>query len=450
MKTAQKFGSQPNYSIYTVNGKMGLACGLNFITQPKYDLIYPFVGCYSIVKCDNKFGVVNQNGMEIIPVKYKTILQYSETLIYYLSEDDIWRYNDYNAKIINVKAKHEIYTDDIASLLNKNRNSIMVHLSEDDFKLGFVSFNVHNDFYGTYIVNTRKIIKNASYIDDIKMFFIEKDGKYGIADIYGNHIVSYKYDELNYAGNGLIRAELNSRYGFIDTKGNIVISFDYEIASDFLEGFALVMKNNKWGVIDKSGSIVVPITHNNNIIITDSGIIILEEEDIFGCKYTIHNKNINVVLKRNYNRFMYDFNGDWNLVRTQLIRKHGLIKLNGELILEPIYDGIYATGAYNQLIIEIRDKAGLVDYNGKEILPIKYDGIKCDEICYGNYSLVYYRVWLNGKVGVINNNMDIIVPIQYDDITYDSTYKAYVVRLGKIKAMIDLENNILIPFNDFL
>ena len=46
--------------------------------------------------------------------------------------------------------------------------------------------------------------------------------------------------------------------------------------------------------------------------------------------------------------------------------------------------------------------------------------------------------------------MDIIVPIQYDDITYDSTYKAYVVRLGKIKAMIDLENNILIPFNDFL
>lgn len=210
------------------------------------------------------------------------------------------------------------------------------------------------------------------------------------------------------------------------------------------------MKNNKWGVIDKSGSIVVPITHNNNIIITDSGIIILEEEDIFGCKYTIHNKNINVVLKRNYNRFMYDFNGDWNLVRTQFNRKHGLIKLNGELILEPIYDGIYATGAYNQLIIEIRDKAGLVDYNGKEILPIKYDGIKCDEICYGNYSLVYYRVWLNGKIGVINNNMDIIVPIQYDDITYDSTYKAYVVRLGKIKAMIDLENNILIPFNDFL
>lgn len=35
MKTALKFGSMPNYSIYMINGKMGLACGFNLLTQPK-------------------------------------------------------------------------------------------------------------------------------------------------------------------------------------------------------------------------------------------------------------------------------------------------------------------------------------------------------------------------------------------------------------------------------
>jgi hypothetical protein len=39
-----------DYSIYVVNGKMGLACGFNIITPPKYDVIYPFVGQYAKVK----------------------------------------------------------------------------------------------------------------------------------------------------------------------------------------------------------------------------------------------------------------------------------------------------------------------------------------------------------------------------------------------------------------
>ena len=42
MKPSPKFGSMPNYSIYIVNGKMGLANGFNLIIQPKYDIIYPF------------------------------------------------------------------------------------------------------------------------------------------------------------------------------------------------------------------------------------------------------------------------------------------------------------------------------------------------------------------------------------------------------------------------
>ena len=42
--------------------------------------------------------------------------------------------------------------------------------------------------------------------------------------------------------------------------------------------------------------------------------------------------------------------------------------------------------------------------------------------------------------------MKLVIPIQYDHITYNSEYNAFKVTLDKSNALIDLENNILIPF----
>ncbi|MEE3414635.1 MAG: hypothetical protein VZR53_04610, partial [Prevotella sp.] len=78
MKTARNLGDMENYSIYMLNGKMGLAGTPNgeneqvILTQPKYDIIYPFVKEHAIVKAGEFFGVINKYGVETIPAnRYK-------------------------------------------------------------------------------------------------------------------------------------------------------------------------------------------------------------------------------------------------------------------------------------------------------------------------------------------------------------------------------------------
>lgn len=56
MQIARQFGNLNNYSIYQLNNKMGLAGSPDgeseqrILTQPEYDVIYPFVNGFAIVK----------------------------------------------------------------------------------------------------------------------------------------------------------------------------------------------------------------------------------------------------------------------------------------------------------------------------------------------------------------------------------------------------------------
>ena len=82
MNVSKKFGDLENYSIFTKNGKMGLKGTPNnesvqrILTEPEYDVIYPFIGNYSVVKKGKYYGVLNKYGEEIIPTGKYTYLKH--------------------------------------------------------------------------------------------------------------------------------------------------------------------------------------------------------------------------------------------------------------------------------------------------------------------------------------------------------------------------------------
>lgn len=450
MDVANMLGDMPNYSIFMINGKMGLANGYNIIMQPKYDIIYPFVGDFAIVENFNKQGVVDKYGNEILSPIYESIKhlnkkqfecykRYSENYIY-----------DVEKRTFQVEQLQSIY-----NILNQWNDSIIIepNIINNDI----VSFEYHVDYYtrkyGVYSIKHNRIILHDC--DSIKLpsyhniIIAQKDYKYAIVDYNGKLFTSYNFDSLLYRrdespiDSGLIEAGKNGKYGFVDTYGNVKIDFKYSSAFPFKAGKAIVEMNGKFGVIDKWDNIIIPFNYSE-IEMLDNGTIILLNKDYWSYSYTIYGEPNAVHLKSNtYKHFRFNFQGNPFLVLVDSSSKQGVVKLNGDIILDTKYDRVYHVSAPEQFVVSIKGKYGIVNDKDRIILPIEYDNIIAIQV----NDDFYYRVTQMRRFGIVNRNMRIIIPIEYDSIDYLPTYHAFKVKRGNSYAIVNFENQILVPFH---
>ena len=449
MKTALKFGSMPNYSIYMINGKMGLACGFNLLTQPKYDLIFPYKDSYAIVKLNGKYGLIDQHGCEIMPVEYKSISHFEQNSVLF-NEGEIFYINDYAHNVYYKKHPLYQYEESIARLLNVSHVSIYDWGDENE-KFGYSIFSngPSNANTGIYVKKTNRIIFNnynfkfCNYKEDLIIF--EKDHKYGLGNFNGEIKVHPVYDLLMWANDGLIIAKRNDKWGYLDKDGKIRIPFCYEIATSFRQGKASIRINGKDGLIDTMGNIIIPPNYKR-IEILNNGTIVLVSADSLCEYYDIYGKPPLNLYHRYYGRCDFDFYNS-NLVRINKGNTYGLTTLNGDIILEPKYKFIYP-GKGKNIAVNLAGKEGIIDICGNIKLPLNYSYVRQHEIVTDNITTYHFIVEYNGKVGIVDDNMRFIIPTQYDDIKYSEIYNAYIVTLNNEHAMIDFCNNILIPFTN--
>ena len=448
MKPSPYFGSKHNYSIYVVNGKMGLANGFNLITQPKYDVIYPFLGEYAIVKIGERKGLIDCAGREIIPVQYEYLFYKNENTVWF-DCNGVYYYIDFKKQIFNKKCKHEEYIDSISNLLHKQRKEISVeYWDEDNEKFGYGFFLLDNEESILYTEKSNKVLLsdyNISTCDfENDVIIIHKNNKYGIANTNEDIIVPLQYDKIEWSDSGIFAARIGNKWGFIDAYGNVKIAFSYDLAGSFCKGQTWVMLNGQSGVIDSYGRKVVPMG-DYSIRILDNGTTVMVSNHFTGKRYTVYGwPPIN--LQHSYDELNFNFNQNPNFVRVKCGYRYGVIKLNGEIILEPIYDFIdFNIGSH--FVVQRNNKYGIIDLNGRAILPITYDDISRYGGEGNSPENLFYRVRMNNKIGLMNQRMQLVIPIQYDDISYDSTYNANRVRLGNEYGMVDFEHNMLIPFS---
>lgn len=470
MQTAKCLGDMENYSIYMLNGKMGLAGTPNgekeqvILTQPKYSIIYPFVKGYAIVKAGDYYGVINKYGVETIPAnRYKYINPNWKEGYYFVSDNHFGdeHYLDANNKPFPIDIKKTDYSE------IKRKVASIGRISYDEihyFGWGDTIFHFEYDDY-EYLYND--ITESIIFIgDDLKVLngsiYIGRDKntrKYGGIDKGGRTIIPFIYDDLWGSGEqddeyyDLIEAEKNGKSGYINAHGQTIIPFIYLRCGRFSNGYAWVTNEaERCGLINKNGTIIEPLTHHNIIELNDGRYVFIDKDNYSGKEsYSVQNmskQNINHDWKHKY--FSFDIFHNPNYVGVETAdRKRGVTHLDGSCLLPAVYDDItFWQSIYNNgVIVKKGNKYGVVDLHNNVLIPFEYDGISVIENVLKNgkkYS--YYVVRRNGLSGIIDNTFRECIPLMYSRLEYSKSYNCFVAEVKGDKAMIDINNNIVVPF----
>jgi hypothetical protein len=159
------------------------------------------------VKKGDKWGYINEKGIEVIPLQFEVAAPFSEGLAA-AKKDGKWGY--INAKGIRIID--------------------FVHDMADSFSEGLAA--------------------------------VKKNGKWGYIDTKGNKIIDYKYDVVGNFSEDIAGVQIAGKWGYIDTSGKEVIKPQFDLANPFTERLASVEIADKWGYINKTGSFVIPVQYD--------------------------------------------------------------------------------------------------------------------------------------------------------------------------------------------
>lgn len=307
-----------NSLVVEKDGKLGLVNSKGIeILDTIYTQILPFGDDYKngyiTVNAENKYGLVNFSGEQVLANKYEKI-------------DDI--YNDKyfvieeNGKQKVINSKEEIIISDNFDKIIQIANSGVIFSKNNKYGL--------MNFVGEVVID--------SVYDDLKeintdIFSAKENGKYGIIDIEKNQKIPFEYQKTDYnkkAGlyiaedekfnsyiidtnfetrvtgilselnieegymkvkvddnykyynfkfeekdvkdilknNSIFVSKKDGKYGYVNAKGEVVIDYIYDDAQEQNKyGYAAVKKDGLWGAIDKNSNIVIEPYYNldNNL-----------------------------------------------------------------------------------------------------------------------------------------------------------------------------------------
>ena len=384
------------------------------VIPPQDDYIVSFKEGFAIVKTstgsslDDKYGVVGENGKEIIPPVYNDISFFKEGFA--VNKDGKYSYMDKTGKVI---------------------------MPLDYFPLGYFNGDLRSarkdERNKGYIDEAGKVVVPLEYNDIgefndglacVEKYYDIGDGysytKKGYVDMTGKLVIPLDYETAYDFSDGLATVGKGAyNYAFIDTNGNTVtVIREYCAVFDIKEGFARVRKNNKmddsWGIIDKNGREIVPPKYDG-VSDFSEGLAAVSRRD----KLSKPDENNYMHIESYLNGFV-DTTGKvvvplkYNYVRDF---KGGLAKVGN-------YDGGKNENG------ERTGKFGFIDKTGKEIVPLIYDEVM-------DFDDGLARVKKDGKYGFVDQTGKEVVPLVYDEIgtsiPFDIDYKMFKDGLARVK-----------------
>jgi hypothetical protein len=434
----------------------------------------PFVKARYIFmdKSTDLYGLLDENGKELIAAKYKDI-KWIQNGLFRASEKE---------GVVLIKAN--------GNLINKKFQEI------GDFKL------VNQDD-----VDSERLAVAALY----------ETKKYGFINLSGDFAINPIFDKVRNFSNGFAEVKINGKWGYIDKKGKIAIPAIYDDVWPFwLDGKAMVaQKGKQWkkGIININGVFVLNCEYddvnavNNNLygykksenkskIFNKDGKILFEIEGSGqltdrGEKMSLYRNtatresiilnNINkIILKGNFTTSdLYykgvleivfsgkeakyiDMTGAYITFEEYLKRssffdkgeqhkiwhrfgKSGLINRKGEYVLQPEYE-------FNELK-QVATEIFLITRNNSFLFspPSTYYTVNgADKLVFsGSKDLVFFEK--SGKTGIANQKGEIVVSAIYDEIkgrdvfASDEDQKVFRVRQKDLWGLIDWSGRIIVP-----
>lgn len=187
--------------------------------HPEYDQVYAFHNGYAMVKKDGLYGLVNEEGKEILPPIYDFMNRSNNATVYADASD--WLYGffmedtgvlvspafgaaqDFEGEYVNVMLpdESEMYMDRQGNLITEKAYKAL-RLPEYQPEKSFLSLYVVDDYWESF------------------------EGAYGYADAEGNILIDPIFQLAWEFEDGLARVNLWGYEGSINEKGEIVCGFE--------------------------------------------------------------------------------------------------------------------------------------------------------------------------------------------------------------------------------
>ena len=260
-----------------------------------------------ILQKDNKYGVTDLNGKQILNVDYDQIqipgnyiiatkngnsetFDLSGTKQENLQFTNILMTNNENYNIsIDTNDKYGVISKDGNTIIENKYNYIQ-YLFDNYFIVGGDSgkSGIINDKGEELLPINYQVIQKLDNSDIIQALtgntlelYNKQIGKIvsmenGKLEINNNYIKVYSTTQTEYVGldgslksdfdifpdNTLFASEKDGMWGFVDKNNNIKVDYQYEKVTELNElGFAGIKKDGKWGVIDKDGNVILEPTY---------------------------------------------------------------------------------------------------------------------------------------------------------------------------------------------
>ena len=289
---------------------------------------------------------------------------------------------------------------------------------------------------------------------------------YGFVNIFGEWRVQPIYTQV-FPFNGKTAIVLKKgKYGAVSCESKVVLRLEYEEIKPFKGGVAWVKKQGKWGLATDEGQMLLePVydevqeiskyTMNAYVRLNDLwGIyaplekrfiheLQFEEFQLLNNDYSLVKRGNKLGIARND---VSDFaiTPKWDKVRKvapylmsfQENGKWGVVRDNGEIRLDPIYDSISLKYKF-RLLVGQEGKFGMTDFSGNILAPIIFEEIS-------DFMGGGARVLRNGKYGFISVSGKKVIPLEYDYATNFESGECVVMKSGKW-GVINAKNKFVIP-----
>lgn len=203
-----------------------------------------FIADEDIIAAKNKqgkWGMITLQQEEIVPFKYDNISGFSEKVSI--------AYENGEYSFINVEGE----------IICKNQFQEVMPFRES---LAAVK---ENNLWGYISISGEKVI-HCQY-EEVKAFSdglaaVKEDGMWGYINNEGEKVIDFQYHDAYSFSEGVAIVRIGELYGTIGKDGERITDFQFDTIRDFCEGYAAVEKNSKWGFINASGEICIPCQYD--------------------------------------------------------------------------------------------------------------------------------------------------------------------------------------------
>ena len=316
---------------------------------------------------DNKWGVIDAEGNNVIEPSYKEmiVIPNSKIPVFICTYDVNYETGEYNTKALNEKGE-KIFTQysKVEAIQNKDKNN------------------------------------NLWYDQDILK--VQVDVKYGLIKITGEEILPAEYEEIT-AISGIensYKIQKDGKYGIVDNAGKIVVEPKYAdidvLGEDNKSGFIVKDDSGKYGIIDYSNNQVLEIKYDGIEKVYGNDLYVVTVDG----KQKLVNKENADVLTKDFDSIKQILENQENAVIFVKSNKYGIMNLSGEVLIDAEYDYLKET-KIGTFIAKKGDKYGIIGIDKQEKIPFEYTSIS-----YNKKADIYVTEDSNFNSNILNSNLE--------------------------------------------